>query len=61
MMPRSGRPEEMLERAQMVLTPGKLFIGKLLVTARLTCPQIVEIIGHSGVFDYIELCGEYSE
>ncbi len=25
-----------------------------------TSPQIVEIIGYSGAFDYIELCGEYA-
>ncbi len=25
-----------------------------------TSPQIAEIIGHSGAFDYIELCGEYA-
>ena len=23
-------------------------------------PQVVEVGGHSGLFDYIELCGEYA-
>ncbi len=40
-----------------LLDAGKPTIGTHMVT---TSPQIVEIIGHSGALDYIELCGEYA-
>ncbi len=40
-----------------LLDARKPTIGTHMVT---TSPQIVEIIGHSGAFDYIELCGEYA-
>lgn len=40
-----------------LLSAGKPTIGTHMVT---TSPQIVEVIGHSGVFDYVELCGEYA-
>jgi len=40
-----------------LLDAGKPTIGTAMVT---TSPQLVEIIGYSGVFDYIELCGEYA-
>lgn len=40
-----------------LLQAGKPTIGTHMVT---TSPQIVEIIGHSGAFDYVELCGEYA-
>ena len=40
-----------------LLDAGKPTVGTHMVT---TSPQIVEIIGHSGAFDYIELCGEYA-
>ncbi len=44
-------------RLRELLKAGKPSIGTHVV---LTSPQIVEIIGHSGVFDYIELLGEYA-
>ncbi len=40
-----------------LLDAGKPTIGTHMIT---TSPQIVEIIGHSGALDYIELCGEYA-
>ena len=40
-----------------LLDARKPTIGTHMVTIS---PQIVEIIGHSGAFDYIELCGEYA-
>ena len=40
-----------------LLDAGKPTIGTHMVT---TSPQIVEIIGYSGAFDYIELVGEYA-
>jgi len=44
-------------RLRELLNAGKPTVGTHVVT---TSPQIVEVIGHSGVFDYIELCGEYA-
>lgn len=44
-------------RLRELLNSGKPTIGTHVVT---TSPQIVEVIGHSGAFDYIELCGEYA-
>ena len=44
-------------RLRELLNEGKPTIGTHMIT---TSPQIVEIIGHSGVLDYIELCGEYA-
>ncbi|MBA7472327.1 4-hydroxy-2-oxo-heptane-1,7-dioate aldolase [subsurface metagenome] len=44
-------------RLRELLNEGKPTLGIHMVT---TSPQIVEIIGHSGAFDYIELCGEYA-
>jgi len=44
-------------RLRELLNEGKPTIGTHMVT---TSPQIVEVIGHSGAFDYIELCGEYA-
>ena len=40
-----------------LLDAGKPTIGTHMIT---TSPQIVEIIGYSGAFDYIELVGEYA-
>jgi len=40
-----------------LLEVGKPTIGTHMVT---TSPQLVEVIGHSGAFDYIELTGEYA-
>lgn len=44
-------------RLRELLNEGKPTIGTHIVT---TSPEIVEIIGHSGFFDYIELCGQYA-
>jgi len=44
-------------RLRELLNEGKPTIGTHMVT---TSPQLVEIIGHSGALDYIELCGEYA-
>ena len=44
-------------RLRELLNAGKPTIGTHMMTIS---PQIVEIIGHSGVFDYIELVGEYA-
>jgi len=44
-------------RLRELLDAGKPTIGTRMVT---TSPQIVEIIGHSGAFDYIQLDGEYA-
>jgi 4-hydroxy-2-oxoheptanedioate aldolase len=40
-----------------LLNAGKPTLGTHMISVS---PQIVEIIGHSGVFDYIELVGEYA-
>jgi 4-hydroxy-2-oxoheptanedioate aldolase len=40
-----------------LLKAGKPTLGTHMISVS---PQIVEIIGHSGVFDYIELVGEYA-
>lgn len=40
-----------------LLNAGKPTLSTRMVT---TSPQIVEIIGHSGAFDFIELLGEYA-
>lgn len=40
-----------------LLNAGKPSLGTHMIS---TSPQIVEVIGHSGVFDYIELCGLYA-
>ncbi len=40
-----------------LLNAGKPTLGTHMVSVS---PQIVEVIGHSGAFDYIELCGEYA-
>ncbi|MEE8414205.1 MAG: aldolase/citrate lyase family protein [Dehalococcoidales bacterium] len=40
-----------------LLNAGKPTLSTRMIT---TSPQIVEIIGHSGVFDFIELLGEYA-
>jgi len=42
-------------RLRELINEGKPTLGTIMIT---TSPQIVEIIGHSGVFDYIELDGE---
>ncbi len=44
-------------RLRELLNEGKPTIGTHMIT---TSPQIVEIIGYSGAFDYIELVGEYA-
>ncbi len=44
-------------RLRTLLNEGKPTIGTHMIT---TSPQIVEVIGHSGAFDYIELTGEYA-
>ena len=44
-------------RLRALLNEGKPTVGTHMVS---TLPQIVEVIGHSGAFDYIELCGEYA-
>jgi len=44
-------------RLRELLNEGKPTIGTHMIT---TSPQIVEVIGHSGAFDYIELSGEYA-
>ena len=44
-------------RLRELLSEGKPTLGTHMIT---TSPQIVEVIGHSGAFDYIELCGEYA-
>ncbi|HEY83472.1 MAG TPA: 2,4-dihydroxyhept-2-ene-1,7-dioic acid aldolase [Dehalococcoidia bacterium] len=44
-------------RLRELLNAGKPTIGTHVVT---TSPEIVEVIGHSGAFDYIELCGQYA-
>lgn len=44
-------------RLRELLDAGKPTIGTHMIT---TSPQIVEVIGHSGAFDYIELTGEYA-
>ena len=40
-----------------LLNAGKPTLSTRMVT---TSPEIVEIIGHSGAFDFIELLGEYA-
>ena len=40
-----------------LLNKGKPTLSTRMIT---TSPQIVEIIGHSGAFDFIELLGEYA-
>ena len=40
-----------------LLDAGKPSLGTHMIT---TSPEIVEVIGHSGAFDYIELVGEYA-
>ncbi len=44
-------------RLRELLDAGKPTIGTHVIT---TSPEIVEVIGHSGSFDYIELCGQYA-
>jgi len=44
-------------RLRELLEQGKPTVGTHMATVS---PQIVEVIGHSGLFDYIELCGEYA-
>ena len=44
-------------RLRELLNAGKPTLGTRMVTLS---PQIVEIIGHSGAFDYIQLDGEYA-
>jgi len=44
-------------RLRELLNQGKPTIGTHMITVS---PQVVEVIGHSGLFDYIELCGEYA-
>ena len=44
-------------RLRELLNAGKPTVGTHVVT---TSPEIVEVIGHSGAFDYIELCGQYA-
>ena len=44
-------------RLRELLNQGKPTVGTHMVT---TSPQMVEVIGHSSAFDYIELCGEYA-
>jgi len=44
-------------RLRELLDAGKPTIGTHMVT---TSPQLVEVIGHSGAFDYVELTGEYA-
>lgn len=42
-------------RLRELINEGKPTLGTIMIT---TSPQIVEIIGHSGIFDHIELDGE---
>ncbi len=44
-------------RLRELLDAGKPTIGTHMITMS---PEIVEVIGHSGAFDYIELCGQYA-
>ncbi len=44
-------------RLRELLDAGKPTVGTHMV---ITSPQLVEVIGHSGAFDYIELTGEYA-
>lgn len=44
-------------RLRELLDAGKPTIGTHVITMS---PEIVEVIGHSGAFDYIELCGQYA-
>jgi len=44
-------------RLRELLNAGKPTIGTHVIT---TSPEIVEVIGHSGLFDYIELSGQYA-
>ena len=44
-------------RLRELLDAGKPTIGTHVITMS---PEIVEVIGHSGAFDYIELCGPYA-
>ena len=44
-------------RLRELLNDGKPTIGTHMV---IVSPEIVEVIGHSGAFDYIELCGQYA-
>jgi 2-keto-3-deoxy-L-rhamnonate aldolase RhmA len=44
-------------RLRELLDAGKPTIGTHMITMS---PEIVEVIGHSGAFDYIELCGQYT-
>ena len=44
-------------RLRELLNAGKPTLGTHMISVS---PQIVEIIGHSGAFDYIELVGEYA-
>jgi len=44
-------------RLRELLNAGKPTIGTHVIT---TSPEIIEVIGHSGVFDYIELSGQYA-
>ena len=44
-------------RLRELLNAGKPTIGTHVIT---TSPEIIEVIGHSGLFDYIELSGQYA-
>ena len=44
-------------RLRELLDAGKPTVGTHTITMS---PEIVEVIGHSGVFDYIELSGQYA-
>jgi len=44
-------------RLRELLDTGMPTIGTHVIT---TSPEIVEVIGHSGAFDYVELCGQYA-
>jgi len=44
-------------RLRELLDAGKPTVGTHVITMS---PEIVEVIGHSGVFDYIELSGQYA-
>jgi 2-keto-3-deoxy-L-rhamnonate aldolase RhmA len=44
-------------RLRELLNAGKPTIGTHVIT---TSPEVVEVIGHSGLFDYIEFSGQYA-
>jgi 4-hydroxy-2-oxoheptanedioate aldolase len=44
-------------RLRALLSSGKPTLGTRILSS---WPTIVELVGHSGMFDYVEFCGEYA-